>query len=137
MKHDSGSRRLSPAVQPASSRHRSLLVRIRLQPHIGSVSNTLCYQRSQSTAPGWVLHLICLRKGAFYPTFRVSAPKLPGLFTGRVKLRGSGRVGSGRVTEHDPEPTSDIVFEDLLTRPDLTRPDPIRPDPTRERLEVS
>ena len=74
---------------------------------------------------------------------------LPGLFTGRVKSRGSGRVGSGQLTRPDPTrparisrrldptPPDPRDFENLLTRPDPTRPDPTRPDPTRPaRFEI-
>ena len=50
---------------------------------------------------------------------------LPGLFTGRVKPRGSSQVGSGRVGQALP----DLIVK--ILKKHQTRPDPTQRDPTR------
>ena len=56
---------------------------------------------------------------------------LKGLFMGQVKLHGSGRAGSGRISSADP--TRRGIVLDVLTWPDPTRPASFwkKPDPTR------
>ena len=69
-----------------------------------------------------------------------------GLYTGRIKLHGSGRNGSGQTHEivegSWPDPTQPVRSENLPTRPDPTRPATsgnllTRPDLTRGILNIS
>ena len=64
----------------------------------------------------------------FQACFRVFGVFFSGLFTGRVKPHGSGRVGLAEPTRPaiisrrlDPTRPDPRKFRDVLTRPDLTR----------------